>query len=130
MELPLAVDFHPGVVDHQDARRKAVGQDALGVLQDIGLVLVVLEFNPGVVLRNLEEIFGRNRAGRREKCAHGETIGAGKVPGDDRCLIVIVEVIQHEDVPFLAERERLGAPDITALAGKEERRDLVAVVLI
>jgi hypothetical protein len=45
----------PAFVDHQHALGETVGADAAGVGEDVLLVLVVSEFDPGVVLRMEEE---------------------------------------------------------------------------
>ena len=51
MEVPHAVVFLPRVVNHQHTGRKAIIEDAAGVSKNIGLILVVGQLDPSVVLR-------------------------------------------------------------------------------
>ena len=67
-ELEVAVVFLPVVVDHEDSGREAVVHNAVCILQDVCLILVVDELYPCVVLRHIEEQVRRNRAGCGEMC--------------------------------------------------------------
>jgi len=53
-EIPLSVILLPIVINHQHAGWKLVVPNGLGVFQDVGLILIVQQLNPGVVLRRRE----------------------------------------------------------------------------
>ena len=50
VKIPQAVIFLPGVINHQDAGRETIGDDSAGVFEDILLVLIIIQFDPGVIL--------------------------------------------------------------------------------
>ena len=66
LEGKIAVVALPVVVYHQHSCREAVIDDGMRIAKDILLVLVVHQFNPGVVLRTREEERVRQQTGRRE----------------------------------------------------------------
>ena len=65
-ELEVSVILLPVVVDHEDSGREAVVHDAVGIFQDILLVLIINELNPRIILRHAEEKVRRHGAGSRE----------------------------------------------------------------
>ena len=60
MEYPFAIVFLPGVVNHDYPRRKSVVQNSLGISKDPFLILVVHEFDPGVVLGHFKKLLRRH----------------------------------------------------------------------
>ena len=65
-EIVVAIIPLPVIVNHKDACRKAVLKHMLGVVFDIRLILVIHQFNPGVILWLREEYLLRNGTGRWE----------------------------------------------------------------
>ena len=65
-EIEIAVVALPVVVNHEYTRRETVINDSMCIAEDIGLVLVVHEFDPCVVLWHGEEKGVRQRASSRE----------------------------------------------------------------
>ena len=51
MKIPDAIVLLPSVINHQHARRQTIGNDSPRILQNVFLILIVGQFNPGVVLR-------------------------------------------------------------------------------
>ena len=129
MEHPFSVVFHPGVVQHEDPRLEAIGHDVAGILQDTGLVLVVLEFNPGVVLGHLEEFAGRKALGREEAL---HTIVVGILQGLPHHGRLKGRLVVPDDNPVGRHqgRVRLLAPDIAPGAGHQKGRHLVAEIVV
>ena len=126
MEVPFAVVFLPGVVDHYDSRGQAVGKDAAGVIEHALLVLVVHQLDPGIVLRLAVEFFGRKLPGGGKMCGGSGPVGIGQ----------IVARLDHLNVPFYqerlalhAERKRLLAPHVAAVRQQQQRGYLIGAVI-
>ena len=129
VELPRAVSELPRVVYHEHARRQAVVEHRLRVGEDVLLVLVVRELDPGVVLRRGEVEHVRLPACRREILTRREAERlrerTARVLGKDD----LAAVGDKGDFPFRDRRlYRLGAPDDAAFVGQEKRRGGVGVV--
>ena len=78
IELPRSVAELPGIVDHEDARRKPVVEHGLRVGQDVLLVLEIGQLDPRVVLRRGEIQQLRFLACRREIGLRGKPKGLRK----------------------------------------------------
>ena len=66
IEHPCAVVKLPCVVNHHHAGRESVVFDGLGVGENVLLVLIVLQLDPGVVLRRFNQCEIGQLAGRRK----------------------------------------------------------------
>ena len=128
LEAPVAVAGLPGVVDHENARRDAVVEHGLRVLEDVLLVLVVGELDPGVDLRRAEEERIGHPAARGEPLAHRVAVGFRE--GGAGLLDDDVGGGLDGDRAVLQREERLGVrPDDAPLVRDEEGRALVVVVV-
>ena len=126
LEGKIAVVTLPVVVYHQHSCREAVIDDGMRIAKDILLVLVVHQFNPGVVLRTREEERVRQQTGRRESGRRSRLLCLAQ--GRTR-----FDFLQRNRRTYLTvygrENERLVAPHVFSLRREEERHELVVGIL-
>ena len=128
-EFPLPVILLPVVVNHQHAGGKPVVPDGLGVFQDVGFVLIVLQFNPGVILRGREEQLVRELARGREMCPARVKVGVAQGSARPGLEQPAVFAVHRQAARGQLKRERVFGPDHIALTRKEQGLGLVAVVI-
>jgi len=129
VKAPGAVALLPIVIDHEDANREAFADNILRVFENIIFILVVLQFNPGIVLRGGEKQgignFARRRkklpAGMEKRFFQGSAAAAGqnRTPGG----------VQDDLFPGNFYPERFFTPDIPAFAGEKKRRRLIGLAV-
>ena len=128
LEAPVAVAGLPGVVDHQHAGRHAVVQHGLRVGEDVLLVLVVGQLDPGVDLGRAEEERVGHLPARGEPRAHRVAVRLG----ERRAALLDDDVGGGLDRDFaVLQRElRLGVrPHHAPPVRQQEGRALVVVVV-
>ena len=126
VEVEVAVVAEPALIDHEHSLGIAVGADRAGVSEHVFLVLVVGEFDPGVVLRMQEEVrVGRLAGGGKEAPADMQEdlakSSAGNAGDDGRGFRLRMNLAFRD-----LECEWLVTPQETALVADEQGLSLIA----
>ena len=126
MEFPFAIILLPGVVNHYYPGGKSVGKYAPGIFQHTFLILIVHQFNPGIVLWAAVEFGRRKITFGGEMCPGGRPVCISQGLSGSYYLNVSV----NDDPPvFYGKNERVVTPDILAVRCQEQRCSLVGPVV-
>ena len=128
LELEVAIVALPVVVDHEDAFGESIVDDVVGILQNVFLILVIHELDPGIVLRFFEEELGRGCTLSREVVLAGVQVGIAQGFTGLGYLGFLVVRLDEKRIVVQSEPKGLVAPHITSLRRQQQGRDFVVEV--
>ena len=128
-KVEIAIIFLPVVIHHEHADRKIILQYMTRIFQDILLILVIHQFDPGIILRHGKEQRIRQITGRWEMFGRSSHISILQRTARQYRLHLLIIGIQTQLSILDLKRKRLVTPNIPSLRRKQKRHVLIVQVL-